>query len=177
MPVANCPNCRMPLECSHCRNLVDAEQLEGVYGEPLHGTDTGEARGSSGREAWTPRARSRFIASLGQRARSQYAASLASAETDDGTPFIRRVADQAWREAGADAPEFVGERALSDERFASWQVAAEAQARAVAANAALEQARLRLSRELDAFNRIAEPMPAWAFEDGPGLTAIDRDRR
>src|SRR5258708_3556832 len=101
VPVANCPNCRMPLECSHCRNLVDAEQLEGVYGEPLHGTDTGEARGSSGREAWTPRARSRFIASLGQRARSQYAASLASAETDDGNPFIRRVADQAWREAGA----------------------------------------------------------------------------
>ncbi len=89
-------------------------------------------------------------------------------------------AERAWREARADAPEFAGDRALNDEQYGKWQAACQAQARAVAANTALEQGRLRRSRELDSFDRFglsAEPPPSWVFDPSPGLTAIDRDRR
>jgi hypothetical protein len=170
--------------------------LANLYGESLVGTDTGPPRGSAGREPWTPQRRSQFLASLGQRARSQYAASLAADESSDVPPYIKRVADAErlveacekdaedadveWRAARSVAPEFAGDRALSEEQHERWQAACDAQARAVATRTALEQARLRLSRELDSFDRLrlsAEPPPVWAFDDSPGLTKTDRDRR
>lgn len=202
MPAMSCPNCDQPLQCRACQHYVDAEQaaeaLDNVFGQPMQGTDTGEARGSSGRQPmWqtdtSPAARTAFLDSLGVRGRAQAVQSHIETEQGSGTPgFIQRLADaerlveaceadrqaayDELRDAQADAPEQYSYRALTPEQLELAQRVTRARTQASRCESALETARRRLAGALADFDRASRPLPEL-IDDWPGLGAIDRDRR
>ena len=140
----------------------------------------------------SPRARRDFLDSLGVRGRAQAVQLHVEQESGDTPAFTARLAaaerlveacekdrDDAYAElryARADEPEQARYRAVTPERLDAVERVTRATAAASQAESALEHARLRLARELEAFDRIAEPPSAWAFDDSPGLSAADRDR-
>lgn len=156
MPAVNCPICANPLACAHCGQHLDAEELaeqlgDNLKGRPLHGTDTGEPRGSSGRiPMWdtSPRARRDFLDTLGVRGRAQAVQSHVEQEQGDTPAFIARL---AAAERLVEACEKDRDDAYAELRYARADEPEQARYRAVT--------------------------PERAWDDSPGLSAVDRDRR